>query len=169
MSEQEHQTHFLFVGVRSRTLSFGNDAPSACFVTLTEEETKERWFNREVTEGDLNRFALTLLKDLRFCRPGSVYLMTATPTGIRYTKKSTPEFVIANVPVSWHAQHRATLQHWESKKRIERDATALPSHEALEPFRDAYERLHGPQRAQLIADVVAFITRGRPKKAAAHE
>jgi cell fate (sporulation/competence/biofilm development) regulator YlbF (YheA/YmcA/DUF963 family) len=47
----------------------------------------------------------------------------------------------------------------DAKERLLKDVKANAMYEALDPIRTAYQNTHSTVRAQMIADVVAYITR----------
>lgn len=156
---------FAKLGERHQLLGQAKE-PNAYFVQLYEDEVRIQELTREVKSDDLLSYPVKLVKNLLMCRPGAVYKMEKTETGISYTPKSPPAFAIkTNEQITrWHAETRATQRAWEARKRLEKDVKNSPDREHLEPFRKAYRRLHAPAQAQLIADVVAYIT-SSPTKA----
>lgn len=163
MEPTKHDDFCVFVGLRADHRDSSKD-PSAAFAWLTREEGQAQHLSREIKASELMLYDSAVIKKLKYCNPGSVYAMTKTDTGISYTQKVAPQFVLANEQVTrWHTMHRAVERDWQAAKRLKKDATYSPDRELLEPFRTAYGRLHGPAQAQLIADVVAYIARGRQR------
>lgn len=160
-SEKGPEVHLLFVGLREQ---LGTE-PSAMFATLTPEEVQQQELLHEVKQSELQVYSLKFVRAVRLCKPGAVYKVTKTANGISYMKKAMPEFVLRGEQITrWAIQHRAVEQNWGAVQRQVKEARSQPDRALLDPFREAYWRLSGVAQAQLIADVAAYISRGRPKK-----
>jgi ferric-dicitrate binding protein FerR (iron transport regulator) len=64
-----------------------------------------------------------------------------------------------NLVVEWTASDRANRAAFESRERLLSEANQRPLREALDPIRLAYRRAPLASKAQLLADVVAYIVR----------
>lgn len=117
-------------------------------------------------EGD--RRAYTKLKNLG--RPGGVYsyeldaedessIYPATQKYIRFwgSEEGSPEEAET---VEWQALHDAANIADRARKRQKKETSRNLIQERLEPIRAAYHKSVGWERKALIAEVVAYITRG---------
>jgi hypothetical protein len=94
-------------------------------------------------------------------RPGAVYEFSGTPASVRYSKGMMAVSYLGdkNLVVEWTASDRANRAAFESRERLLSEANQRPLREALDPIRLAYRRAPLASKAQLLADVVAYIVR----------
>lgn len=157
-----HRDYLLILGAveNPRLFSGTHNEPSLHALFLTEEEAKTRTLRDAIEPDYIQSYTFALLKKLRGVRPGAVFLVTKTEAGIKYTPKDWPQFYLTAPAIEeYSARHTAVLRQWEAEQRIEKAAKVWPHRESLRPVQDAYHSLHGAAKAQLIAEVVAFITR----------
>lgn len=61
---------------------------------------------------------------------------------------------------AWDAEQKALMRDLDGREEEERRKNRDHMAERLEPIARAYQRLNGPQRAQLVARVVYLVTKG---------
>jgi hypothetical protein len=93
-------------------------------------------------------------------RPGAVYEFGGTEQRVTYKKGMMPvEYLKGDIVVQWTASDRANKAAFEARERIVSESHQRPLREALEPIRIAYRRAPLASKAQMLADVVAYIVR----------
>lgn len=104
--------------------------------------------------------------ELKGLTPGAVYTFKSDNEGknIAYAKGMRPTSYLddshSDMVATWVAQTRAIQRQVDAEARMEKEGSRNHLFEALDPIQKAYGRLRGPARAQMIADVVAHITKG---------
>lgn len=138
-------------------------------VVLTPEEVRAQQLLRPDSlrseEGEAWRYYSTKLwTGLRGTRVGAVYKVTLGDGGtISYTRRQLPEFYLPadqSLVGTWDATHRALTAAKRRRSGHDRTARLKALHIQLGPIREAYDALPYNARADLIADVVSFLTRG---------
>lgn len=94
-------------------------------------------------------------------RPGAVYEFKGTPSSVAYAKGMMAVEYLKNdaLVVQWTASDRANRAAFEVRARLLSEANQRPLREALDPIRIAYRRAPLASKAQMLADVVAYIVR----------
>lgn len=162
------KAHFAVAGLRIADKKY-----FLAMVVLTEEEVKAKQLLRldalhpkSVESTALYKlYSEQLLKKLRYCRPGAVYEFATNEThaNISYTRFQEPAFYLpvdSTLVVTWDAEHRAIQAHKRRRAKLDKDGKTRALHQHLQPVREAYDSLPYNARADLLAEVLAYVTRG---------
>jgi hypothetical protein len=103
-----------------------------------------------------------LRKKLYNAVPGAIFRVRLNDTGVEFQRKAMPFMTYSHVTkvAEWRAMNNAVERAAKAAVAFEKQVTRQLDREGLDPYRAAYKRLGGPQRVQLIAEVVRYITTG---------
>lgn len=127
---------------------------------LVRDTLFEEWGNVEDITGRPMNFKSTPKRNRTFyLAVGGMYNANITGDTIRW-KETKPHgyWQHQEERITWDAESRTARERYDSLKRTEKESGRNFIKEAVEPLRDAYHNMAGPQKAQLIADVVRYIT-----------
>lgn len=135
--------------------------PREKWVVVTEEEVKSGNAVLSGAKAQIHYYD-DLRRKLKHATPGAVFAVTLRDSGISFTPKSWPVLKYENnfAVAQWRAETTAAERAASGAKDFEKQVTRQLDREGLEPYREAYRRINSPQRVQLIAEVVRYITAG---------
>jgi hypothetical protein len=150
----------LFLNIGTDLMADGKRI-AVVLVPITEQELvdglPDGWFDRR------QYYLRTKVRKYVGDNAGNVYDIVPTESGIQpATAKYVQRWPRTEQSAQWQAQAMAR----ERAAEVQREAIKVKAHDplraALEPVRKAYANAPAPQRAQLLAGIVDYITRGKP-------